>query len=123
MMKARGIAGVVTVGWLLGTAALVSGACYQLTDLGSGCGYSAPVVAPECVFATTTNIGVSGSTGSGTGQGKTEVNCRMVTYCAQTIGTLSNGVCVAGQSPWTQTPSGLTCALSGTTCTMTINDD
>lgn len=112
-MKSCNIAYVAAFGWLVAAGTIVSGACYQLTDQGSGCGYADPVVAPECVYSTGTNIAVSGSTGSGTGAGQTAVNCRMVVYCTQVIGTLNGqGVCVLGQTYWTQSTQGLTCTLS-----------
>lgn len=109
-------------GALLATA--VSGACYQLTNLGTGCSFDT-VVSPNCVLSITTNLSqVHGTTTSGTGTGSDHATCSTVTYCVQQLGILdANGKCVASPPPngWTSTTSGLSCTLDGKVCQMVAN--
>lgn len=111
-------------GWGALLTATAFAACYQLTNLGSGCSFD-DVVSPNCVLSVTTNLSqVHGTTTNGTGTGSDRATCKTVTYCVQQLGILdANGVCVASPPPigWTSTTSGLSCVLDGKACQMVAN--
>jgi len=116
-MKPNGLV-LLGLAWTSLFSISVSGACYQLTNIGKGCDL-VPVTAPECVISESTNLPLHGTTTSGTGAGMTETDCPMTTVCKQIIGNLDgSGHCVVYVPTVTKADDAATCSLKGDPCVM-----